>query len=175
MASISRFSFHEFYARFWPLAVQVPVDTSYTMATARVYLMPIQVLFPSTVDRICVIYSGTRAGNMRVGIYTDAGDSPFDGDLVVESASIAKSGTWRHQEFTIAATFLEPGLYWVAIQSDEATTVLLWLDGVGTVPVAHQPYYYDRGGGYGAMTDPCPAVTAINYGPICYLRVSSVD
>jgi hypothetical protein len=111
-----------------------------------------------------------------VGIYRDNGDTPVGGAVVVQSASIAKSGTNRTQEFTVATTSLQPGLYWIALVSDENTTkfdrygVSEFFTG-GTFFAA----YYDRGGGYGALTDPCPAITALTSMALhAFVRVASV-
>lgn len=166
---------HDHYAKFWPVTIQVPTNDANTMTTARVYLMPVQVLFLSTVDRICVICAAVSAGNMTVGIYEDNGGTPVGGALVVESASLAKPGNFRHVEYTIADTQLVPGLYWVAVESDEATTILIDVEMFGGLigrPI--EPHTYDRAGGYGPLTDPCPATANPAHAPLMYLRVASV-
>ena len=145
------------------------------MTTGRVHLMPINIPVAMTIESIIVQqFTGVVAGNMRLGIYEDAGDTPATADLVVESASVAKAGTWRSQEVAIASTELEAGVYWIGIQSDEATTELVLTNLWGTTPNSVQPYYYSRSGGYGAFTDPCPAVTAIDNGPLFYVIVESI-
>jgi len=145
-----------------------------TMTANRCYLMPIQVPIRLTVDRICIPWAGTVAGNIRAGIYKDNGETPEGGDLLVESASVAKSGTNRLQEITITDTQLDAGLYWVAIQGDESTTEVERSTGRYYHNGALQEYYYDLGA-YGPFTDPCPAVTVGgNYCPLVVLRVKEV-
>jgi hypothetical protein len=101
------------------------------------------------------------------------GDTPVGGAVVVQSASIAKSGTSRAQEFTIVDTQLLPGLYWVAVRSSEATSkytrhdLVNWITG-GTLI----PRYYDAA--YGVLTDPCPAVNALTECPGIYVRIKSI-
>ena len=142
----------------------------------RVFLFPIEVPVDLTIDRITVAYRATVAGNVRVGIYADApaGDTPLAGVLQVESASVAKIGANRHHDIVVANTYLAKGLYWKAVQSDEVTTTFVEHAQYGTVPITRQPYYYDRVAGYGAFTDPCPAITAVGFSPIGYLRVYSI-
>lgn len=143
-----------------------------TVVTARVYLMPIEIPFRCTVNRICVFYTTPVAGNIRAGIYNDNGNTPAGGTLIVESASIAKSGTNRMQEVTIASTQLAAGLYWIAVQSDEATTITIGDNYRFSIAGTIQTYYYDLGG-YGAFTTPCPAVTQ-SAAPANWLRVASI-
>jgi len=146
----------------------------FTMVANRVYLMPIQVPIRLSVDRIIVFYRGTVAGNIRAGIYEDNGETPQGAALIVESASVAKSGTWRKQEITITETELHPGLYWVAVQSDESTTIMQSEERCFVRGGSLRSYYYDLGS-YGPFTDPCPTVSEpAGENPAIMLRVSSV-
>jgi len=148
--------------------------TNLTLTANRVYLMPIEVPVRMSVDAILVFYKGTVAGNIRAAIYKDNGEIPSGGALVVESASVAKSGTWRKQEISIAETQLEPGLYWLAIQSDESTTIVCNESNAFVRYGTLRSYVYDLGA-YGAFTDPCPAVSdASQQNPALWLRVSSI-
>jgi len=135
-------------------------NTALTMTTGRVYLIPVEVERKMTIDCICVPLSGTVAGNMRVGVYADNAETPAGGALLVESASVAKAGTYRRQEVAIADLLIEAGLYWLAVQSDEATTILLAEHNAFAIGGTLEGKQYDRGGGYGAFTNPCPAVVA---------------
>jgi hypothetical protein len=137
-------------------------------------MAPIQISVTLTIDRIAVIWGGTTAGNARIALYRDNGDTPVGGALVVQSASIAKAGTTRKQEFTIAATQLTPGLYWIAIQSDENTSKFERIDLAYEAGGTLTGYYYTLGG-YGVFTNPCPASAAT--AAICpggYVRVASI-
>jgi hypothetical protein len=129
-----------------------------------------------TINKIGIQWGSVSAGNARVGIYRDNGGTPVGGAVVVQSASIAKSAAFLGQEFAIATTKLTKGLYWIAVESDEATSKFYRC---GTAffdpPAFNATGYYDRGGGYGVLTDPCPAVTASNANvPFAYVIVYSV-
>jgi len=162
------------YMKYMMPVFHIRADDTVTVATARCYLAPIEVRVRVTVDRIVVGWRTPAVGNVRAAIYKDNGDTPEGGALVVESASVAKVGTWQKQEIVIASTVLEPGLYWLSIQSDENTSVVdSEVDGIAQGGTLNAKYY-DRGGGYGAFTNPCPAVTLTSDCPIIFLRVASV-
>jgi len=144
-----------------------------TFVEKRVYLTPIEVPVRMSVDRVIVPFTTPVAGNIRAGIYRDNGNTPQDGALIVESASVAKAGTNQKQEIVIAETQLEPGLYWLATLSDESTTVAYRSAGNFTVRGSVLAYYYDLGV-YGLMTNPCPVVTDVSSLPIAFLRVAVV-
>lgn len=176
MSIIGRKGYGLVYKRFWKPIYNSDVRPTVTTVTARVYLIPVEVLVRCTVDRIMVHqYEGTCVGNCIVGIYKDGTvvDIPDGGALVVESASVAKAGVNQKQLITIADTVLEPGLYWLAYESDEATTIITSERSVFLVDPSH--CYYDRGGGYGALTNPCPVTTRGHYlCPFMLLRVKSI-
>lgn len=135
----------------------------------RVYMVPLEVAWPVIVDRILYRVGGTSGGNIRVGIYREGStaDSPAGGELVVESASLAQDTANYIQQATIADTVLTPGLYYVGIQGDDTSgTFHRSYDSAAGVA-----YYYDRSSGYGAFTDPCPAVTGVNEGIDIRVRV----
>ena len=138
----------------------------------RVYLCPVEIMVPMTVDRVMFINNTVSTGNFRVGIYYDNGDTPAGGALIVESGSVATVGVSQKQEVTIADTSLDEGLYWLAFQKSLAadshfcnyTRIALG----GTL----QTHTYASA--YGAFTDPCPAVAATGTVPILGVRVASV-
>lgn len=139
------------------------------VTAGRVHLSPVDVPWPVIVDRIIWLVGNNATGNVRLGIYEEGGaaDSPTGADLVVESASIAIPGTQRYHLATIADTTLEPGQYFLGLQASStlARYYHAWDTGnsIG--------FYYNRGGGYGAFTDPCPALIAYARIPLMYLRV----
>ena len=163
------------YMKYLKSLFDMRADATLTHVANRVYLTPIEVPVRLTVDRICVSKLGVAAGNYRAGIYKDNGNTPTGGALVVESDSIAKGGAWASIELTIAATQLEPGLYWIAILSDEATTQVLATYNSEGVGLSVENRYYDIGA-YGALTNPCPATLLAPNGncPNSMLRVSSI-
>jgi len=141
----------------------------------RVFLAAKQIEVTKTLDRIIIWIMGTSAGNCRVAIYRDMGDTPVGGALVVESTSQALPGAWDCFEVVITATRLAPGLYWLAIMFDDATAVVY----------SHVPIFVTSGGstliakrllvdpGYGAFPDPCPAIQEWVAPPLMGVRVAS--
>jgi hypothetical protein len=149
-------------------------DVSLAMATAIVYLSPIEVPYTMTVDRICAPWYTPVAGNVKATIYRDAGDTPQGGAVVVSAGSVAKTGTYRKQEILIADTQLLPGLYWIGLVSDEATTMPTCFGPSQLGSGAVNGHSYDLVAYANAFTDPCPAVAAAGYVPSCFFRVKSV-
>ena len=153
----------------------VPVGAGFTLTPAgRVFLVPLQVEVQCHIDTICFVVT-TQAGNVRVGIYRDNGDTAAGGALVVESASVACGAAGSVQEVAVADTELTPGFYWVAIQSDTTTAVLYRGSGAHATSGSLRVERFDNGGGYGAFDNPCPAIGYPGVGHIHFhLLVSSV-
>lgn len=148
-----------------------PVREETFASAGRVFIAPIQVLAPCRIDRIYYHVAGVSGGNIRVGLYEEGGaaDSPVGGSLVVESASVGMAGATRVQFVTIAETTLTKGLYFTALQGDTVGSKFrAWREDQQQFCVR-----YDIGG-YGAFTDPCPAVVTHRYSPYMGLRVSTV-
>ena len=150
----------------------IGATSTVTLDTAgRVYLTPIIIKERCWINKIYFYIDSVSAGNLTAGIYRDNGATPGGGPLVVESASVAAAGTYRVQAISIALTELTPGLYWVGIESDSTTVVTDRISPSGLVHANFlTEYYYDRSGGYGAFTDPCPTPTALTTAP-CYIWV----
>jgi hypothetical protein len=139
------------------------------VVVGRVYLIPIQVRETVTIDRLGT-YLPVGAGNIRMGLYRDNGDTPVGGALIVETASVAAVNGQKN-ELVIPDTQLLGGLYWGSFQNDDALVQ------------AHLPYQSCRLGGalhclmyaqaYGAFTNPCPAAADWD-GVAMYLRVKSI-
>lgn len=142
-----------------------------TLAVAgRVYLVPIELEEGTVMDALAFAVRGTAAGNVILGMYHDSGaiapKTPAGGALIAETPSTAVAGTFRVQEIEVTDAWLPPGLYWVAIESDGTTlTVTGHGDGEMDTGGTLRTYYYDRDGGYGALADPCPAVTLMSVIP----------
>lgn len=134
-----------------------PVGSS-TMTIGRVVLSRIELTEGQTVSGINIWNGSTVDGNITVGIYAEIAGTPAGGALIVESASIAQSGINDFQTFPIATTYLPAGAYYIACELSSATGV------IAASPTfrlfVNQGYRYARSGGYGALTDPCPAVTS---------------
>ncbi len=135
----------------------------------RVWVVPIDVPWPVIIDRIIYQVGSVSAGNVRVGLYREGEtvDSAAGADLVVESASVAQSAAGYIQMVTVTATILTPGQYFGVIQGSNTT---------GTYQQSYDSAllfasYYNRTGGYGAFTDPCPTLTGDYITPFLILRV----
>jgi hypothetical protein len=76
-------------------------------------------------------------------------------------------GTTRLVLVEIADTLLIPGQYYLALQSDVTSDKVYVCEEDSTIIA----YYYDRAGGYGAFTDPCPTVTAYDEIQVMGVRV----
>lgn len=134
--------------------------TSATPGVAgRVYLEEFEVERDTVADGIVLQNAATVAGNARVGIYGKVvtEDTCLDAPLKVESADTALSGTNAPQIITFTPTKLKKGRYYMAIQFSDVTHTFLRQG--NSTQVVGWGQYYDRGGGYGAFTTPCPAVT----------------
>lgn len=134
-------------------------NTSVTATAGRVWLNEFEVIKPCIVDAVNIYNQATVNGNVIVGIYgpivteEEAQGSP----LVVESASTALSGASNAQTISLTQTTLAPGRYYVAVQYSSGTHTYGRQADINVVTGWSQ--YYDRGGGYGALTNPCPATT----------------
>jgi hypothetical protein len=135
--------------------------TATTVYTAgRVYMSRIELLKGQSVSKITFYNWATIAGNITVGIYAEGSSgTPVAGAVLAQSASTAHAGANGRQTITFAsAVFLNAGAYYLAFETSDATATIgrnPSQDFGGTLS-----YYYDRGGGYGALTDPCPASAA---------------
>lgn len=176
-ADLSTVTFAQHHAHF--SRVDEPIGANYSAANAnpvaaRVYIRPLNVVTTRTYDILGYICA-TANGNVRMCFYEDNGDTPVGGALIVETASVACAVV--AQEIAIAATQIDESLIHIALQFSDATAVLRvgsWqhiTENNATV----KEYFYDRGGGYGAFTDPCPAA-AVNTGqsPVMFSRVASL-
>jgi len=147
-------------------------DNSTTMVANRVYLNPVVIPRALVVDQIVPTWSGVAAGNVRVGLFKDNGNTPVGGALIVESASTAKSGTNRKQEISIAETILTKSIVWVFVYSDEATTQVVCGSKLASLEGTLQPCYFNQA--YGALPAVCPALAGSNYGATAMLHVKRV-
>jgi hypothetical protein len=135
----------------------------------RHYLQLFDVAAPVTVDAIVLLNGTTAAGNVTAMIYgplvteEDCTGAP----LAVASSSVAQTGTSVPQIIPLADTVLMPGRYYVGIEFSDVTGT--FLRSSSTSQVTGWAQTYDRGGGYGAPTNPAPACT--NSSVNCPLRV----
>lgn len=79
------------------------------------FYMPLVIVESVSVKRILVPWMTTAAGNVDVGLYTEAWAR------IVSTGSTAITGTSRTQVFDIADQQLEPGRYYMAMAIDNNT------------------------------------------------------
>jgi hypothetical protein len=147
---------------------------SATYTAGTVYLEQVEVPNDVWVDAIVIPNAATIAGNVTVGVYGPIAlgtDDPSGAALVVESASTAHSGADTPQAITFTETYLPKGKYYLALELSDATATVYRYTSVAQA--TGLTARYARGGGYGALTNPCPAatLTASNM-PGLLLRVS---
>lgn len=133
--------------------------TSQTITVARVYLLQVVVPAACTVDGIAYIVGAVSAGNVRLGICGPVAvgtDTALAAPVVVESASVAQSTINLPQLVALTPTVLQAGVYYATFQGDTGTGTYMRHGNQLQAPGVSQTY--DRGGGYGAFTDPTPAV-----------------
>jgi len=133
---------------------------SATLTAGRVMLTEVEITELQVIDGINFYNYATIAGNAIVGIYGPivTEDTCAGAPLLAQSASTAlvNANTMQFIPFASVVT-APPGRYYLAFEASDATYTVGCQSVTGTVATFTQKY--DRGGGYGALTDPCPAVT----------------
>lgn len=147
--------------------------TNANPVAGTVYLMLFENPTDCTVNEVTFSNGTPIAGNCIVGIYGPitteevAAGTP----VVVQSASTALTSTSAPQSVAIPSTRLLSGRYYVAVEFDNVSHT--FLRQTNTKMYSGWTYTYARSGGYGALTDPCPATTdtAANF-PSVRIKVS---
>ena len=145
-------------------------DGNGTATAGRVYLSLFDIRCPILADQISLVNGTTAAGNITVGIYGPliTEDTCFNSPLAANSASTAQAGTSRVQNIPLTSnTLLGTGRYYVAIEFSSASATYLQQLAITTFLTSQR---YDRSGGYGALTDPCPVITSITQVPLLVIR-----
>lgn len=134
--------------------------TSQTATAGRVYLLECELVNDAFVDAVTFVKGSTIAGNVRVGVYGPivTEETPEAAPLLVESASTAMAaGVNTEQVVALTKTKAKAGRYYIAFQSDDNTAT--YMRHANQTQVVGWGYTYDRGGGYGAFTTPCPTAS----------------
>lgn len=156
--------------------IWAPTDSSNTQTVARVYLHEIQIDNSVTVDGIRLHNFSTVAGNVTIGIYgpITIEDTPEGSSLVATTGSVAMNGANVAQFFPLISNVtLTIGKYYIGVEASDATATFGTV-GTNGAELGGEECYYDRGGGYGALTDPCP-VTTISTARVHWLLVRCVS
>lgn len=134
--------------------------TTTTNTAGTVYLTLFEFESTATVDAVQYIHGAALAGNVIVGIYgpIPTEETCLGAPVVVQSASTAVSGSANQPSIvTFTPTRIGPGRYYAAVEFDDGANTFMRHS--NQTQVTGWTQTYARGGGYGALTDPCPAVT----------------
>jgi len=138
------------------------IDGSNALATAgRCFLVPIEIPFDCYINKLGVVWGATSTGNVTLCLYKSSSNSPGNQGLAVQTANTVKGSANNAQEISITETFLHAGVYFLGVESNETTSILLRAANPSRFNSGtYKAFYFDVGGGYGALPDPAPAVTA---------------
>lgn len=104
----------------WRLVTNASITNSIAYPTAnKAFYIPFRLRFPITVTSLWTA-NGTNASQTRdVGIYS------WDGRRIVSAGSTAGSGTSTLQVYSITATTIGPGMFYLAMASSGTTNAFL--------------------------------------------------
>lgn len=134
--------------------------TSQTFTVARVLLLQFHVPTACVIDGLAYVVGAVAAGNVIGGIIgpvSRTGDTAAAGVVLAESASTAQAAATTAQTLTWTAVAAAPGLYYAALEGSDVTGTYARQSNQSQALGLLQ--FYDRGGGFGALTPTTPAVT----------------
>lgn len=135
--------------------------TSQTFTVGRVELAQFTVPETCVVDGLAYTVGATAAGNVIGGIVGPialTADIADGAPVIAQSASTAQGAINTPQVLTWTPVTLAPGIYYACLEGGDVTgTYFRQSNGQQAPGWSAQ---YDRAGGFGALTDPTPAVTA---------------
>jgi hypothetical protein len=137
------------------------IDGSNALGTAgRAYMVPIEIPIDCYISKLGVVWGTTSAGNVTFGLYKSNTYSPGNQPLVAQTVDLAKASANNAQEGAITETFVQAGLYFLTVESNETTSVILRASNPSRFNGGtYKTCYFDVGGGYGALPSTCPAVS----------------
>jgi hypothetical protein len=92
-------------------------SAAYPSANLAIYI-PFRIDIPITVTNLYSYNGSAVSGNIDIGIYNNLGG------LIVSKGTTAQAGTSAIQTFSITATSLTPGQYYLAVAMDNTTGTL---------------------------------------------------
>lgn len=134
--------------------------TSQTFTVGRVLLLQFHVPVPCVIDGLAYVVGSVAAGNVIGGIIgpvSRTGDTALAGAVLAESASTAQGVATGVQVLTWTAVAVPPGIYYAALEGSDVTGT--YMRQCNQAQATGLVQFYDRGGGFGALTTPTPAVT----------------
>lgn len=155
-----------------------PASTSLASpADGRVSLALVQVTQRCQLKAIGWINGSAVQDNIYVGLYNavwDAANARFTaagGSIKYTSPELTQVGTNVYQEHILTTNVvLEEGFYYMFIETEGTTTT--YQRQANQDQSTGWVQFYTRSGGFGAPTDPCPAITATGSNvPAMTLRV----
>lgn len=134
--------------------------TSQLFTVGRVLLLQFVVPVACTIDGLSYVVGAVSAGNVTGGIIgpvTRTGDTANAGAVLAQSASTAQGTATTAQLLTWTPVAVAAGIYYAALEGSDATGTYARQSNQAQALGLVQ--HYDRDAGYGALTDPTPAVT----------------
>lgn len=135
------------------------VPTSQTFTSGRVLMAVANVPQSGYVDQFVYVSGSNASGTAIGGVYGPlvTPDDCTGAPLKVESSATAQSGTNTPQALDLTKTFLPAGQYCLALEGEDAAGT--YMRNGNQTQVTGWTSYYDRAGGFGALTDPVPTDT----------------
>jgi hypothetical protein len=153
---------------------QVATTDAVSAGANRVYLELVEIPEDCYVDQMTYIVGTAGVGSVILGLYSlgTAEDTAAGGTVVVQRAQTAQStSALTPQNVALTETFIRKGRYYAAFEISDVTGH--YLRHANQHQVIGWGQFYDRGGGFGSLTDPCPAVTNTGSNlPMIAIRVS---
>ena len=151
----------------WPFPLMVCPVANQTGTAARFFIAPYFFPVKMTITKISVTIqvAGGAGTYMRFGLYADNTRTPVGGAVLEDSGDYDATITGP-RGYTLPSPRLIEGLIWGWLET--ADTVIQFTRQAGTAFIDDETGErmrggrYDRVGGYGAPTDPCPSITADN-------------
>ncbi len=144
--------------------------TTQTATAGDCYLLEFPVIEEGTyVDGITYPVDTTSNGNVIAAIFAIATQDTADGGaLIVQSASTGQGTVSSPQTITFAATYLAPGLYYMALHFSSSTATFNRSPS-GTSQVTGWSQKFNQA--FAALPSTVPATTATTSGPSARVRV----
>lgn len=146
------------------------LGSSVPTATNRVYVVPLDIIYTVTIDRLFYGVGSVASGNGRIGIYNDDGTllTPAGQALVVQAAQKAQGIALSIDVLSVSDTILKPGRYWVALGLDNVTGTFNRM-----VDQSNRNWRFTVDPSWGDLPAICPALTATNFIPVIGVRVKT--